>query len=173
VEFDIATATDTVVVVLVPESGDGIQAMKAGLMEIGDLFLVNKADREGADRVVQDLESMLDFRPRRDGWRPEVHKTVAARNEGLEELIEAIARHRRHLESTGALGDRRRRVLRLRLLGEAKQALLERLQDGDEAALNGLLDQVVRREVTPHDAARTMLTRLVDPATEAKPAGSA
>ena len=108
VELDIAEATDTVAVVLVPESGDGIQAMKAGLMEIGDLFVVNKADREGADRVVNDLESMLDFRPRRDGWRPLVVKTVAARGEGLEELRGAVGEHRAHLEGSGHLSERRR-----------------------------------------------------------------
>ena len=175
VEIDIVQATDTVAVVLVPESGDGIQAMKAGLMEIGDLFVVNKADREGAERVVQDLESMLDLRPGRDGWRAEVVKTVAPRGDGLDGLIEAVGRHRAHLERSGLLAERRRRILRLRLLGEARQALLDRLENGEGEDLENLLDRVASREVTPHDAARGMVSRLAGAAGEppVRPAGRA
>jgi GTPase len=143
--------------------------MKAGLMEIGDIFVVNKADREGAERVVHDLESMLDLRPGRDGWRPEVVKTVAPRGDSLDGLIEAVARHRAHLERSGLLAERRRRILRLRLLGEAKRALLDRLENGEVEDLERLLDRVASREVTPHDAAQGMLSRLAGPP-EATPA---
>jgi len=158
-ELDIAKATDTVVVVLVPESGDGIQAMKAGLMEIGDVFVVNKADREGAERLAGELESMLSLRPVREGWRPEVLLTTANRDEGVHELLEAMVRHRKHLEETGALEERRRSTLKHRLLGEARQALLNRFEMQDEG-LEGVLDRLVRRELTPHDAARQMVDRL-------------
>jgi LAO/AO transport system kinase len=171
VELDIAQATDTVVVVLVPESGDGIQAMKAGLMEIGDLFVVNKADREGAGRLQGELESMLDYRPARDAWRPEVLATAAHKNEGVQALMEAVGRHRRHLEATGALAVRRRETLKLRLLGEARQALLDRLEAGKDMGLEAVLDRLARRELTPHDAARDLVDRLSRPG-EAAPAES-
>jgi GTPase len=160
IEIDIVRTTDTVTVLLVPESGDAIQAMKAGLMEIGDLFAVNKSDREGADRVVRDLESALDVRPRRDGWRPEVLQIAALRGEGLDKLMEALDRHRRHLEDSGLLAEKRRRTLKSRLLGEARRALLDRLQNGEGAELERLLDRIALREITPHDAARDWVTRL-------------
>ena len=166
VELDIAKATDTVVVVLVPESGDGIQAMKAGLMEIGDIFTVNKADRDGADRLENTLESMLGLRPERDEWRPEVLQTVAKDGDGVEELLEAMGRHRRHMDETGGLGRRRRRTLKLRLLGEAKQALLDRLEKDEGEGLEEILDRLARRELTPHDAARDMVDRLSRQASE-------
>jgi LAO/AO transport system kinase len=159
VELDIAKATDTVAVVLVPESGDGIQAMKAGLMEIGDVFVVNKADRDGADRLAGELESMLSLRPVRDGWRPEVLLTTAHRAEGVEDFLEAMIRHRKHLEESGALQERRRSTLKQRLLGEAREALLNRLET-EEEGLEGVVDRLARRELTPHDAARQMVDRL-------------
>jgi LAO/AO transport system kinase len=172
VELDIAQATDTVVVVLVPESGDGIQAMKAGLMEIGDLFVVNKADREGADRLQGELESMLDYRPRRDAWRPRVLATAAHKDVGVLALMDAVARHREHMERTGALAGRRRETLKLRLLGEAKRALLDRLETGESAELETILDRLARRELTPHDAARDIVDRLARSAETTAPSES-
>ncbi len=160
IELDIANATDTVAVVLVPESGDAIQAMKAGLMEIGDLFVVNKADRDGAERLSVDLESMLDLRPGRDDWRPRVLKTVAMRGEGTAEVAEAMETHRRQVAGTGILEERRRRTLKHRLLGEARQALLRRVERENEEGLERLLDRVMRREITPHDAARELVDLL-------------
>lgn len=160
VEIDIATATDSVAVVLVPESGDAIQAMKAGLMEIGDLIVVNKADRDGADRLVNEIGSMLELARTRDGWRPEVQKTVASQGGGLEQLIEAVGRHRAHNASTGVFEERRRRTLKLRLLSEARQELLRRMESDGGPGLEELLDRVSRRELTPHDAAREILNRL-------------
>src|SRR5262245_19919014 len=160
VELDIARATDTVAVVLVPESGDAIQAMKAGLMEIGDVFVVNKSDREGADRVVRDLESALDVRPHSDAWRPEVLKVAALKGDGLDELLDALDRHRQHLEDWGGLTEKRRRTLRFRLFGEAGRALLDTLENGDGETLEKLLDRIEHRELTPHDAARDWVSRL-------------
>ena len=160
VELDIARATDTVAVVLVPESGDAIQAMKAGLMEIGDVFVINKSDREGADRVVRDLESALDFRPHQDGWRPEVLKVAALKGDGLDALMDGFDRHRRHLEDSGRLTEKRRRTLRFRLFGEAGRALLDTLENGDGENVEQLLDRIEHRELTPHDAARDWVSRL-------------
>jgi GTPase len=162
VELDIVEASDTVVVVLVPESGDGIQAMKAGLMEIADLFVVNKADREGADRLVQALESMLDLHSRGEGVRPEVLTAAAVKGEGIDGVADAVARHRGRLVADGDLERRRRRTMRRRLLGEARRALLDRFEGGDGDALEALLDRLARREITPHDAARTMMAAIED-----------
>ncbi len=160
VELDIAQATDTVAVILVPESGDAIQAMKAGLMEIGDLFTVNKADRDGAPRLMNDLEAMLELRPDREGWRPRILRAVALSGDGIDGLVEAMDSHRRFLAETGILQERRRRTLRLRLLGETRKALVARLEEGGGEGLEELLDRVVRRELTPGDAARDMVDRL-------------
>jgi LAO/AO transport system kinase len=163
VELDITRATDTVAVILVPESGDAIQAMKAGLMEIADVFVINKSDREGAERVVRDLESALDVRLARNAWRPEVLKIAALRGEGLETLLEAFDRHRRHLEDSGLLTEKRRRTLRFRLLGEAGRALLDRLENGEGEHFEQLLDRIELRELTPHDAARDWVSHLAGP----------
>ena len=100
VEIEVAGAADTTMVVVNPGWGDAVQAAKAGLLEIADLFVVNKADRDGAAETVRDLEFMLDLSLRSPGtWRPPIVKTVASRGEGLEELWEAIGAHRAFLES--------------------------------------------------------------------------
>jgi len=106
-ELDIVEAADTTVVVLVPESGDSIQAMKAGLMEIADIFVMNKADREGAERAIREISAMLELGVHKD-WKPPVVPTVAVRNEGIDELMEKIDAHRRYLEEKGLLAAKRR-----------------------------------------------------------------
>jgi LAO/AO transport system kinase len=159
VEMDILEAADTVVVVLVPESGDGIQTMKAGLMEIGDLFVVNKADREGADRLAREIESGLDLRAR-NGDRPEVLLTRAVGGDGVPELASAVERHRARLEGSGALRARRRRTHKFRLLAEARRAVMDRLLDEEGPELEGILDRIEKRELTPRDAAEHMIKRL-------------
>ncbi|MFO7767722.1 MAG: methylmalonyl Co-A mutase-associated GTPase MeaB [bacterium] len=108
VELDVAEAADTTVVVLVPESGDGIQAMKAGLMEIGDVFVINKADREGAEGLRVEVEQVLHMRPG-EGWSHPVLKTIASTGEGTAEVIEAIASHRAWLTESGEGRARRQR----------------------------------------------------------------
>jgi len=102
-ELDVAAAVHTTVVVLVPESGDEVQAMKAGLMEIGHLFVVNKSDREGSGRIARNLEDMLRLRPPRDDWKPPVLPLSALTGEHMPELLEAIDSHRAHLADRGAL----------------------------------------------------------------------
>ena len=103
-EIDIVRMAHTTVVVMVPGLGDDIQAIKAGILEIGDIFVVNKADREGADRTVRELANMLDMKPVKSGeWQANVLKTEAQRNRGIEELVEEIDRHRGYLFSSGAI----------------------------------------------------------------------
>ena len=106
-EVEIAGLADTTLVLLAPGMGDGIQAAKAGILEIGDIYVVNKADRDGADQVRRDLRSMLALAERPEGaWRPPIVKTVAAKGEGLDEVAAEIARHHDWLESSGELGRR-------------------------------------------------------------------
>jgi LAO/AO transport system kinase len=114
-ELDIVSAADTTIVVLVPESGDGIQTMKAGLMEIADIFVINKADREGADGLAREVEAMLSLREGGDGWTIPVLLTTAVRGEGINDLVSAIAQHREFLKTSRLLERRRKERIRSRI----------------------------------------------------------
>ena len=159
-ELEVMRVADTVVVTLVPEAGDAVQAMKAGLMEIADVFVVNKADRSGADRMVSTLRSMLEIGERHPDWTPPVIASQAHRRLGIEELHAAIARHRESLK-TGC-GLRRRRGERLR--AEFTRTLAERIQarladaTSPGGALSGLAARVESGEVDPYTAAAQALT---------------
>jgi len=106
-ELDVATSADTTVVIVVPESGDAVQAMKAGLMEIADVLVVNKADRDGAEQMARELRVTLELKPE-DGWRPPVVMSVATEGRGVDDIREAVAMHRSHLEESSGLTLRRR-----------------------------------------------------------------
>jgi LAO/AO transport system kinase len=108
-ELDIAKAADTTIVVLVPESGDAVQAMKSGLMEIADFFVLNKSDREGAEQAVRALKTILTFRitHAEDEWIPDVVSTVASKGNGIDEVLSEIERHKEHLKKTNTLETRR------------------------------------------------------------------
>ncbi len=143
-ELDIARAADSTVVVLVPESGDGVQAMKAGLMEIADIFVLNKADRPLADRAVDELRSALELKAAHPSWKPPVLPAIASKGEGLEEVLNTLKAHRRALAESGALKEKRRsrrrerirraveNELRRRFWTDARTALLESGLDSDE-----------------------------------------
>lgn len=157
VEVEIAGAADTTIVVVNPGWGDGVQANKAGLMEIADLFVVNKADRDGVAETVRDLELMLDLGGARD-WRPPVVQTVATRGEGVEELWAKVHEHRAFQEQSGRLI--RRREDRLR--DELRAIVLLRLRDELTETLGGerfekLVAQVAARELDPYAAAQELL----------------
>jgi LAO/AO transport system kinase len=159
-EVEIAEAADTTVVVVSPESGDGVQAMKAGLMEIAQVYCVNKADREGTDRLVRELEATLEMTRRRDeGWAPPVQKSVAIRGEGVPELLAAIERHHAHLVSSGELSRRR-----LRLARERVREIVERTRqrafwtDARKAHLDALAQEVEARTLSPYAAAQRLLS---------------
>jgi len=145
-------------VVVNPGWGDAVQAAKAGLLEIADLFVVNKADRDGAAETVRDLEFMLDLWLDSD-WRPPIVKTVACKGEGFEELGEAILSHRAFLESDGRLAARRTKRIR----EELKAIVVEPLYERAGAALAGgrfdeLAAAVEAREVDPYSAAESLLS---------------
>lgn len=165
-ELDIMKVADTVVVVLVPEGGDSVQTMKAGLMEIGDIFVVNKADRDGADRFAQAVRSAIALKPGEGRWTPPVLLTRATQDEGTEALLEAIEAHRRAMEETSQL-EQRRRLRR-------QQEFREALRDALEVRLSVLLEQdsrfaglaasVEAGEEDPYAAAREALRHWALPA---------
>jgi LAO/AO transport system kinase len=188
-ELDIAGAADTSVVVLVPESGDSIQTMKAGLMEIADLFVINKADRPGADRLRQEVELMLGLRlgqlyrnvpahhgvdlrrvpakavapaaPEPERWSPPVLATIAAKGEGIAELVAALESHFEYLQRSGALRERRRRRLRERVVDATERWMRARLWS-DRAMTDWLesqLDALESGALTPFAVAESLLAR--------------
>ena len=192
-ELDIARAADTTVVILVPESGDSIQTLKAGLMEIADVFVVNKADRPGADRVRTDIELMLGMRsgetmrnvpahhgvdlkkimnPARvareaaaadqtESWTPPVLRTIAAKNEGIGDLITALDRHVRYLETSGELRRRRRQRLREQVIDVTEHKMRQRLwrDDATNAFVDDALSALESGTATPFTVADELLSR--------------
>jgi LAO/AO transport system kinase len=159
-EVEVASAADTVVVVVNPRWGDSVQAAKAGLLEIGDIFVVNKADRAGADETAAELLRMLEIGPPR-AWRPPVLRTVATTGEGVDAVWDAVVEHRRHLESSGDLARRRT----LRATNEVEAAVRERLRArfaGEAVAESELVVRVLARDLDPWTAAELVLA---DPST--------
>lgn len=146
-EVDIVRSVDTVVVVTLPGLGDDIQAIKAGLMEIADVFVINKADREGVDRSKHDLELMISMaeKPR---WRPPVVTTVASRGEGIEGVLEEVRRHREWLLETGEIRERRKTHLRLRLENLLKEKVL--LLADETVGLDAAVDRGVSERADPY-----------------------
>ncbi len=157
-EVEVAGAADTVVVVLHPESGDGVQAMKAGLMEIADILVVNKADRDGADRLVREVLGVLEFRPA--GARPPVLQTVASEGRGVPELFAAVRGHREGARASGSFDARRRARLRARIREMVEDALRARVLGEGARALEGLVEEVLARRETPQGAAARLLAGL-------------
>jgi LAO/AO transport system kinase len=155
-EVDVVQAADTVVVVTVPGLGDAVQTIKAGIMEIADVFVVNKADRPDSDRTITEIRSMLRLVPS-GGWEPPVVRTVATANEGVANVADAIERHRSHLEAVGALAERRLR----RRKSEILKLLEARLRDEALRRASGRLDDLARRvasgEMSPYEAAEEVL----------------
>jgi LAO/AO transport system kinase len=151
-ELDIARAADTTVVVLVPESGDSIQAMKSGLMEIADLFVMNKADRDGADQAVAALKTILTFRitHAEDEWVPDVVKSVATDGKGIEEVTAKIAEHRAYMERLGLLETRRAAREKSRVQDLTARLLHSNFWTPERiAALETEIPALVRRETSP------------------------
>jgi LAO/AO transport system kinase len=181
-EVEIARTADTVLVVEAPGLGDEVQAIKAGILEIADVLVVNKADRDGADNTVRALQAMLDLgtaprtlrhhgqvmpisdstatEDRPAGWRPPIVRTVATEGTGLPELVEAINRHRVYLESSGEGKARRRLRAAAELETVLRDALLAQLmQQVGGVELDGLVDRVAAREIDPYTAARALIDK--------------
>jgi len=162
-EVEIAAQADTSVVLLAPGMGDGIQAAKAGILEIGDIYVVNKADRDGADATARELNHMLGLGESRapGDWRPPIVKTVAARSEGIDELVEALEKHRAWMEAGGELAARRARRAAGEIETIALTALRARIGDvhGDQH-LGSLAAKVTEGVLDPYAAADELIAEL-------------
>lgn len=159
VEVEVAGAADTTVVVVNPGWGDAVQAAKAGLLEVADVFAINKADRPGADEARRDLKAMLDMSMTMGEWRPPVVMTAATGGDGIEDLWSAIREHRSYLASSGELDRRRSR----RLLEELRRVLISSIERDVRSAESGeayerVTAALLRREVDPYDAATELLS---------------
>ena len=188
-ELEVAALAHTVVVVTLPGLGDDVQAIKAGVLEIADVFAVNKADREGADRTVRDLQMMLELRhavagrgpaagdhdeahrfagttafaPPSAGWEPPIVKTVAIRGEGVDELADAIDRHRAHLVASGELALRDTARARARFVAVLRERLLAgalRRLEAERAGLDAIAARIAAREADPYALADELAARL-------------
>jgi LAO/AO transport system kinase len=160
VEIDVVQAADTVVVVLTPQSGDAIQALKAGLMEIADVFVMNKADQGGADRAAQALQLALRPDMTTEMWLPPILKVSAVKDEGIDRLKDALERHRAFLGEEG-LGEKRRARLRDFLRRIVEEELRRELWDLQGLRfLDDSIERVVRGEVGPFTAAQGLLNEL-------------
>jgi LAO/AO transport system kinase len=158
-EIDIVRLADCVLVVLVPGLGDDIQNMKAGLMEIGDIFVLNKADREGADRLEEQLQAMLSLAMPRDGWHPPVLRTIATENRGIEDLVASIDKFRMHFESSTQRRQKHIDHWQKRLVELLESRLLEKVLGGKEgeARLRALAVAVAERKKDPFSAVSELL----------------
>jgi LAO/AO transport system kinase len=160
-EVEVVKAADVCVVVLVPGMGDDIQAIKAGIMEIGDIFVINKADREGTYATEKELEALLSLASRSNDWQPAIIKTVATENKGVDELAQAIGVFSQtQLKSETGL-DRRRAIARWRILELLREQLLSRALEQHSASetLNRLADEVASRRRDPYSAVEEMMRK--------------
>jgi LAO/AO transport system kinase len=160
-ELDIAEACYTTVVVIVPESGDAIQAMKAGLMEIADVIAINKADREGADRIARQTQAMLELRGERNGWNPPVICTIASQGDGVAELYEQIEKHRDFQTESGLLRKHRRGNVEATVKAIVESEIHSRVW-GEQSLerLHSLVDEVMGGKRTPRQASAEILAMI-------------
>src|SRR5437764_1217357 len=161
IEVDIAASADTTVVVMNPGAGDAVQALKAGLLEIADVFVINKADRPGVKELQRDLNTMLDMDTKMGEWRPPIVTAVASAGEGIDDLWSAVGDHRAYLERSGELEARRRR----RMAGELREIVVRSLERRAQELTGGpdfgrVLEQVEERQLDPYTAADEILRAL-------------
>ncbi|HEX5889789.1 MAG TPA: methylmalonyl Co-A mutase-associated GTPase MeaB [Pyrinomonadaceae bacterium] len=158
-EVEIVKAADVSIVVLVPGMGDDIQAIKAGIMEIGDIFVINKADRDGVYATEKELEALLSLTSRQDGWEPPIVKTVATENQGLDLLAAAIDKFRQTQLSVAESSARRRAIARWRIVELLRERLLARVlaSEASVAMLEQLADEVATRRRDPYSAVEELL----------------
>jgi LAO/AO transport system kinase len=163
-EVDVMRLAHTIIVVSVPGLGDDVQALKAGVLEIADVHVVNKADRDGADRTVSELRAMLTLLPTAEGvWIPPVLPASAARDEGIEAIADALDSHMAFQKTSGQLERRRRKIVTARVLRIAQDLVAETVLAGalgpEDATRESLLERVARRELAPHACARALLAQ--------------
>lgn len=157
VELDVASQADITLLVLVPESGDSIQAMKAGLMEIADVFVVNKADREGSRKMVAELDMVLNFKRKKGEWRYPVVSTEAVNNVGIDVLLNTIEEYRKFALEHHLFEQKRREQIKAALLGMVERKIRTRAEVVLQSELDTLVEKVWRREVDPYTAVEELL----------------
>ena len=158
-ELDIVQAADTTIVVLVPESGDTVQAMKAGLMEIADFFVLNKSDRPAAQQAVTALKTILMLREHdADSWMPNIIKTIATENKGIEEIAVEVSRHREYLNTSGSFIKKRESRAKIRIKDIVEEKIrLELWGERRENSLNSSLEKVVLGNLSPYHIAEKII----------------
>jgi LAO/AO transport system kinase len=163
VELDIAQVCDTTVVVLVPESGDSIQAMKAGLLEIADVMVVNKGDRDGAERLLTELKFVFELREQKMGWHCPILKTVATKDEGITDLVSAVDEHSRFLDNSGDLEKKRKERLLLRIHELIEQKIRSHVRERviSEDELKKLVDRIYKRQLDPYRVASDITAKIL------------
>ncbi len=159
-EVDIVKSCDTTIMVMVPGLGDDIQAIKAGVMEIGDVFVINKADRDGAKKTAREIKTMLGYKA--EGWIPTVNMAVAVNNEGIEDIGKAILEHKEYMKNSGGGAARRVENKRSELLNIVKERMLQKLLEKtyDGRLLEELSAEVAERRNNPYSATETILKKI-------------
>ena len=160
VELEIARMAYTTIVVLAPGMGDSIQAMKAGIMEIGDIFVVNKADREGADETMNDIAGILRYKNGKGSWRPEVFKTSAKNGEGIAELMDGVEKHKKYLQETNLIN--KKKYDKGQLLDLIKESVEHRIFNsrGGEEYFDKYVKKIIEREIDPYTASEIILKKM-------------
>lgn len=158
-EVDIARSAHTTLLVNVPGLGDDIQAIKAGIMEIADVLVLNKADREGANELLRQLRHTLSFaKPEADAWRVPILKTVATRGEGITELVDSIAKHREYLKSSGAVDQRQRAFIEEEIVALVEEAVAGQARaELSKPEYQAIIERVVARDTDPFSAASQLM----------------
>lgn len=159
-EIDIVKNCDTTVMVMVPGLGDDIQAIKAGIMEVGDVFAINKSDRDGAKKTAREIDAMLDYND--NDWRPPLTMTIAMKNEGVDQLVETIKEHREYMQSKGLFETRRIVNAKNEIVELVKHKVLEHLFDDayNENMINLLSEDIVKRKIDPYTVCERIMTNI-------------
>jgi len=162
-EVDVAKMVDTCIIVTMPGLGDEIQVIKAGLIEIGDIFVVNKADQLGADMMVSYFRSVLEGSPNRNGWIPPVVETVAVKEQGIDRLVDILLSHKEFLEKKGLLSLKRRQRLQLEILNIIKSKLIFLIEQQllSSKDFEAYLDKAISRKQNPYQCAEKLLSLLI------------
>lgn len=162
-EVDIVKTADTTMVVVIPGMGDDIQAIKAGILEIGDLFTINKADREGTDKLNIEIEMMLELNPEHVGWRPPINRTVASKGEGIEAVVDSIEEHKAYLFETGSIV----KIRKARIKNEVTAMLNDRVNRYIDANVvqtsefDGLVEKLQVREIEPYSVVADIVGKVL------------
>ncbi|MFO7890910.1 MAG: methylmalonyl Co-A mutase-associated GTPase MeaB [bacterium] len=157
-ELDVVMAAHTTIVTLVPESGDGIQAMKAGLMEIGNLFVINKSDRDGADQLYTEIEMMLDMLPDTKKWRPKIFQTIAKDDKGIDTLLEGVNDHYQYMKEHNLLMSHKEENIKSGIMQELQDRLSDSLHKNSDikSIFDASIKQVCNGKITPGDVVEEM-----------------